>query len=892
MKLRMSMKRLIIVDISNFIFRAFYAIRPLTSPEGVPVNAVYGVLSMLLKLINNHTPTHLFLARDTKEETFRKKLYQEYKANRPEPPEDLIPQFSLIEKLVDNLGLPSLAMPGYEADDIIGSVVVQWQNDFDEVLIATGDKDIMQFVGGNTKILDTMKDKLYGRDEVFEKMGVWPEQIVDYLSMLGDASDNIPGMRGIGAKGAAKLLAEHNTLEGCIEASDNFTNKRVKNAFENHVEDGVLSKKLIEIVTNLDLKTSPDKVTYSPTIDENLINFLQGLGFKNIINKVEALKKLSPGTSVTKVEQNLDWESVENEKSFKSLLKEIKKEKKIFCFSYFDKSDLVHIRSLNLVLKVGEKYFGTSGLDFKGMTKKQIAEIYTEIWSDPSKLVISDNIKAQMKLATLYEVEAKAQFFDLSQAFYVIDADNSNRLERIIELHTGQEFVAAGKKEMEETEGDVEKMKQYCLRRIQHFESMYEEFGQKIEEHELKKAFFEIDQPLFPVLAEMEVEGVRINTAYFKELEKTFKEELTLIQEKVEKIAGDTVNLNSPKQVGVLLFEKLGLPIIKRTKTGASTDAEVLEELAARDLSDVPALLMKYRELDKLNSTYVSSLPSMVAEQTGKIHTSFNLNVAATGRLSSDHPNLQNIPVRSENGKKVRKGFIAEPGNLLAAFDYSQVELRLLAHFSQDKTMVKAFQEDKDIHAQTASEVLGVELASVTSNQRSMAKAVNFGLMYGQSSFGLAKTLKISRKEAKDYITKYFERFHTVKSYLDSLKDLAEEKGYSETLYGRKRFLPNIRSSNRTIKAMAERVAVNSPIQGTAADIIKLSMLNISQQMKMHKMKSRMLLQVHDELIFDVPEEELDQLTDLVIWEMENVSELSVPLKVDFGVGVNWYDIK
>ena len=414
----------------------------------------------------------------------------------------------------------------------------------------------------------------------------------------------------------------------------------------------------------------------------------------------------------------------------------------------------------------------------------------------------------------------------------------------------------------------------------------------ELQEKELEKLFWTLDTPVNEVLAKMEYEGIRLNKEFLKEMEEELEQKLHAIQMKVNAYSEDPINLNSPKQVGELLFTQLSFPIVKKTKTGYSTDSSVLEELASQNINEVPDLILQYRELGKILSTYVKALPELINEESGKIHTNFNQHVAQTGRLSSVNPNLQNIPIRSETGRRVRKAFIAGPGNILLAADYSQVELRLLAHFSKDPTMLKAFQEGKDIHSQTASEISGIPLDQVSSEERGKAKAVNFGLMYGQSSFGLAKALRISRKEAKDYIEKYFERFSKVKGYLDSLKEEAEKTGYSLTLYGRKRYLPDIHSNNRTVKANAERMAINSPIQGTAADIIKSAMINIDNKIKAKDLKSKMLLQVHDELIFEVPEEELGIMKEIVRDGMENVVQLDVPFSVDMGIGVNWFDLK
>ena len=495
-----------------------------------------------------------------------------------------------------------------------------------------------------------------------------------------------------------------------------------------------------------------------------------------------------------------------------------------------------------------------------------------------SKTIVSENIKREYLYSLVKELPFKAQFFDVSMAHFNINAGTRHDVDTISKEFLGLDLSS------DEKIANAERAK--ALFDLKHY------FEKKLEELELTKIYQDIDLKIIPVLARMEQAGITLNPNYLIELERELETEIKKIEEKIFEIAGDKINLNSPKQVGTLLFEKLQLPVIKKTKTGYSTDAEVLEELDGMNVSEVPGLMLTHREYGKILSTYVKALPELINKKTKRIHTTYNLTVAQTGRLSSINPNLQNIPVRSEMGQRVRKAFIAKPGLVLLSADYSQVELRLLAHFSEDPTMLKSFQDNLDIHAQTASEVLGIPLSQVKPNDRSMAKTVNFGLMYGQSSFGLAQTLKISRTEAKNYIDKYFARFNSIKKFLDTLKDSAEQTGYAITYHGRKRLLPDIYSQNRTIKAQAERMAINSPIQGTAADIIKIAMISIDHKIRELNLKSKMLLQVHDELIFEVYEEELDQMKALVKTEMDNVVNLKVPLSVSMGIGINWYDLK
>ena len=871
----MTKKRLIIVDVSNFIFRAFFAIRPLNAPNGTPVNAVYGVFTMLLKLLADHKPTHLFLARDTKGGSFRNELYHEYKANRSEPPEDLIPQFALIDQLISRMNLPTFSHQNFEADDIIGSACVQWNTEFDEIFIASGDKDLMQFVGGNTKLLDTMKDKLYSPNDVQEKMGVRPDQIVDYLSIVGDSSDNIPGMKGIGAVGAANLLKEYGTLDNIIANKDKLKGKKVIEAFTNHLEDAILSKKLVQIVTDIDLGHTPNEtaVNFYPT--NELSEFLKELGFKSALTKLQDIR--FQFHMARESDKNLEKEepiALESslfqspEKSTINIIRatELPPFSKIALLPIYSEEDIFARSIVKVFCSIG------------GNEVYLLDHLPTEVFKNQDIEIISENIKREMVHALIHKIEFHAKTFDIGLAHYNINTSTRHDIDTLMKSYLEQELSSE-----EETAN---------AQRAQGLFILAEKFKKKLEELQLTKVYEDIDLAVTPVLAEMEQAGILLNPNYLMELEYDLQKAIDDIEKKIFEIAGNEINLNSPKQVGALLFEKLQLPIIKKTKTGYSTDAEVLEELDAMDLSPIPGLMLSHREYGKILSTYVKALPHMINPLTKRIHTNFNQTVAQTGRLSSTNPNLQNIPIKSEMGERVRKAFIAKPGRVLLSADYSQVELRLLAHFSSDPTMLKSFQDNIDIHAQTASEVLNIPLQQVTSRDRSMAKAVNFGLMYGQSSFGLAAALKISRSDAKNYIDKYFAHFSSIKKFLDSLKDKTEQTGYAETYYGRKRFLPDIYSQNRTIKAQAERMAINSPIQGTAADILKLAMIYIDLELKNKKLKSKMLLQVHDELIFEVEEEEINIMKELVSRHMESVIDLKIPLKVEMGVGVNWYDLK
>ncbi len=892
------MKKLIVVDVSNFIFRAFFAIRPLTSPEGVPVNAVYGVLTMFLKLLSQYRPTHILMARDTAGGSFRNEMYDQYKANRTEPPEDLIPQFALIKELIEKMELPYSEDDNYEADDIIGSAVTQWKQDFDEILIASGDKDLMQFVGDNVKMLDTMKDKIYDRNGVFEKMGVYPEQIVDYLSMVGDSSDNIPGMKGIGAKGAAKLLAEHGTLDKCIEVKDEFTGKKLTTAFSEYLEDGLLSRKLIEIVQDVDLKKKAEETQISFYPSDELIAFLEGLGFKSAINKLMDLRKAEfdaqGGESSLPVGVlTFEHKVVNSDKDFSDLLEMIDSVEALAFHTEYSSGDIFRreIASCSLSIDGESSYFIPFG-EISKLSDKHLKKLLKKVWGEKDLEVVSEHWKRDFFFAGHNEFEVLCKPFDTTQVHYILDPGSRHDVVSVAKEYFDYTLEQRPKKDLYLNEMDLESKSKFCGERAAISFRLATQFKTELKEKSLSSLYEELDCPMISILSKMERAGVSVDKKVLKKMENELEEAIGNIQAEIFEHTQEEVNLNSPKQVGELLFTKLELPVIKKTKTGYSTDSSVLETLDAKGISPVPGLILQYRELGKLLSTYVKTLPELVHDEDKRLHTHFNQHVAATGRLSSNNPNLQNIPIRTELGRKVRKAFVAKKGCKLIGADYSQVELRLLAHFSEDPTMVNAFKNGEDIHRQTASEIMGVPLKDVTSEERSKAKAVNFGLMYGQSSFGLAGQLKISRKEAKEYITNYFEKFSSVKGYLDGLKEKAEETGYAITLFGRKRFLPDIKSKNRTVKSMAERVAINSPIQGTAADIIKLAMIRVDKELREQNLKTKLLLQVHDELILEAPEDEVDKVKEIVKKGMEGAVSLSVPLTVDIGVGDDWYELK
>jgi len=839
------MKKLVIVDISSFIFRAFFAVRSLHAADGTPVNSVYGVLSMLLKLMEKYGRTHIVLAQDRKGPSFRKEIYEDYKANRGAPPEDLIPQFELLDKLFELMDIPRIGREGFEADDIIGSLVTQYRDDFDQIDIISGDKDLMQFIDDKVFMVDSMKNKSYGVNEVFEKMGVNPSQMVDYLSLVGDASDNIPGVKGIGAKGAAKLLAEYKNLETCLDNAEEIKNKRVREGLLNYKDDALLSKKLVQIITDIDLNTSVDELDFDFNPSDDLYSFLEELNFKALIKKIKQFEEIEAKLeSSNEVQVKVDWVSIKNLDDLNLIKKE-----SVFCYPIFREDQVISFYLHQ------EKFYQVH--IHMGLSEKDL--LNTLHHYD----LVGFNLKSLWRRFFHYGLELPGSFFDLSLASFLAQPD----------WKMSEDYLYSAVLDIDLPQIDSDLLTSQdayyfkCLEKMPEFKSVIEK---KLEEVDQRKLYDDLEAPVSVILANMENQGISLDLGIYLKIEIKLAKELEEIQNKINELGGEGINLRSPKQVGQLLFEKLELPVIKKTKTGYSTNVDVLEKLKKMEVSDIPGLLLDYREIDKLLSTYVRALPEFINIDTKRIHPNFNQVKAATGRLSCDQPNLQNIPIKTERGRLLRSGFCAKEGHTFLAADYSQIELRILAHFSEDPTMMKAFNENVDIHSQTASEVFGVPLNEVSRSQRSSAKAINFGLMFGQGAFGLSQQLEISRKEASDYIKFYFERFSKVKAYLDTLKDDCIEKGFSETLMGRKRYISSIKSSNHQERASGERLAINSPIQGSAADLIKQAMIQVNDSLQRNDLKSKILLQIHDELILEVPLEEEARVSEILKEEMES----------------------
>lgn len=858
-------KQIYVVDVSSMFFRAFYAIRPLTSSKGVPVNAVYGFISMIIKLMKDKKPDHLVFCYDRKEPSFRKDLYVEYKANRTEMPEDMQVQMPYLKQIASLLGICDLEVPSYEADDLIGTIACMAQKEDYEVFIVSGDKDFCQLVNKNVFLYDTMKEVVFDEELVKAKHGVHPLQFIDYLALTGDSSDNIPGVAGIGPKGAQKLIEQFGTLEAIYENIDQVSSASIKEKLLKSKENAILSKRLVTIVCDAPVNVTLEDFTLKPFKVDELRAFLQDLNFKtlekNLIGdgqssfaksapttdaKSTVSSQTSPSASpVDTVVASFGEVSVTvNEWNENDIQKRLSQNEPCFIFAAEEQ------------IAIGfqtELYFAPLA-----DCKLNFANI---VWSgfDLKKVWTHLNVDLEQSL----EVN-----WDLMLGSYVLRAADSSDPEKLADVFLQKEL------DLDSFESLAEKLKNL----YQTFLELNQKVQEELQSKELMIIYEKLERPLIPILYVMERKGIQLDLTYLKNFSEELATELVGQEKKIHEISGEDFNIASPKQLGVVLFEKMGLEATKKTKTGYSTDNDVLEGLD----HPIGQEIIHYREVAKLKSTYVDALPQL-ADSSSRVHTHFNQALTTTGRLSSTNPNLQNIPIKTEKGQRVRKAFVASAGRRLLSVDYSQIELRVLAHISEDKGLIKAFQDDLDIHMATAAEVFSVALNEVTKDQRRIAKAVNFGIAYGQGVFGLADTLGISRKESSEIIARYFSKFGGIKDYIEKTVKMAHEQKYVETLFGRRRYIPELDNKNVMMKKFGERAAINAPIQGTASDLVKMAMIELCADLKVD-----MLLQVHDELIFEGTEEQIQAQLPWIVKTMENVVKLKVPLKVNYSIGDNW----
>lgn len=870
------MERLLILDSNSLLNRAFYAIPPLTNSEGIHTNAVYGFTNMLFKMKEEIKPDYIVAAFDRKAPTFRHKEYEDYKAGRKKMPPELGEQFPLVKEVLNLLAVNIYEIDGFEADDIIGTLAQFAEKNGIEVFIVTGDRDALQLASDNIKVVITKKGvtetAVYNKEAFIEEFGVTPTQYIDVKGLMGDKSDNIPGVPGVGEKTAFKLISTYGSMEGVLSHIDEISGKKLKENLETYSEQAIFSKKLATIMTEVPIEFDLEDIKSQENYNkEELKKLFFKLGMKSLLAKLPG-DDLEGEEEVAKIEIN----EVTTIEGFKEVLS-VKEGIAFISYSTCNANLYSKIELDKLYINYGDK---VSLIDFKliNMENSNEAINLLKAFMEDEKIekVIQDG-KNLITILTKHNIEVKKFIFDTVVAAYLIDSAKSNYpLEVLI-----NEYL------MKEVKGEGDEL---ICNAMASMKELYEYLKDRIDKEGMDELYYEVEHPLISILSSMEAMGFNVNREKLDELAVKFKEEISRTEKEIYELCEEEFNISSPKQLGKILFEKLDLPVIKKTKTGYSTNAEVLEKLM--DKHPVVEKIIYYRQITKLNSTYVEGLKNVIDED-GAIHSSFNQTVTTTGRLSSTEPNLQNIPVKYEMGREIRKVFIPqESTDVLLSCDYSQIELRVLAHMSDDKNMIDAFNHHSDIHTKTASEVFKVPVEEVTPLMRSRAKAVNFGIVYGISDFSLSQDLKITRKEAAEYMEIYFDRYPKIKGYLESVKEEAKEKGYVLTVLNRRRFIPEIKSSNKIVKALGERLAMNAPIQGSAADIIKLAMVKVYNRIKKENLESQMILQVHDELILNVKENELEIVKALVKEEMENVLKMSVTLEVDTNIGNTWYDAK
>jgi len=880
-------KRLFLIDGNSFCYRAFYAIRSLITSKGQPTNAVYGVVTMINKIIKDVKPDLLAIAFDRKEPTFRHKKYEKYKIHRKPMPEELIGQLPLIKEVLKAYRIPMFELAGYEADDLLATIAKKAEKEHIETFIVTGDKDALQLVGPNIKVYSTQKDGIvYDEEAVKVKYGISPSQVTDLMAIMGDSSDNIPGVPGIGEKGARELIAEFEDLETLLKNLDKLKSQAKRKLIEDNIESARLSKELATVDINVPIKVNFAECALKSPDKNKLMEIFKELEFNRL------LKEFVPSDGLKS-----KYMLIDTKKKLNDSIAEIR-EKKEFVFDFeTTNSDpmLAEPVGISFSWEKGKACYVPFNLNDE-LKAEVVLEKMRPIFEDANIKKIGQNIKYDYIVLKNAGVESKGIYFDTMIASYLINPSKPNHnlgdisIEYLNHKMTPiEELIGKGKNAITMDKVEIEKVMKYSCEDSDVTFRVKEILEKILEEKGLSELFFNIEMPLCKVLSDVEISGVTIDKKYLKQISDEMGKKLDKYEKKIFEVAGEEFNINSPKQLQHVLFEKLKMPIIKKTKTGASTDEEVLKVLAEK--YPLPREILKYRGFAKLKSTYVDALPKLVNPKTGKIHTSFNQAVTATGRLSSSKPNLQNIPIKTEDGKKIRRAFVpVDKGDVLLSADYSQIELRILAHLSGDENLIKAFKEGRDIHSFTASLIYGVEEKEVTIEMRNSAKTVNFGIIYGMSPFGLSKDLGIPVEEAKEFIDNYFQRYPDVKAYLEDKVREAGKKKYVTTIMQRRRYVPEITSDNMRIRNFAERTAINAPIQGSAADIIKMAMIKIHK--KLHEMKSRMILQVHDELVFEVRPDELEEVTSLVKDEMEQVVKLKVPVSVNLKTGKNWLDMK
>ena len=891
---------LLLVDGSSYLYRAFHGLPPLTNHEGTPTGAVYGVVRMVRKLIEEELPQNVAVIFDAKGKTFRHKMYKDYKANRPPMPDDLQVQIAPLHQLIEALGIPLLSVPDVEADDVIGTLAKAAAAEKYRVLISTGDKDMAQLVDERISLINTMNDVRMDESVVEEKFGVLPNQIIDYLALMGDKVDNIPGVPGVGPKTAVKWLQQFETMQGVIEHADEIKGK-IGEKLRAALDQLPMSYQLATIKNDVTLEFAINDLQIGSRDNATLKSIYTELNFNTWLNEVSDEKSSDKQSSHVVVTDETNYELILTHQQLTAWIKKIKAAE---LFAFDTETDSLDYMEANLVgmsfsVQAGEAAYLPIAHDYEEAPRQLslafILNQLTDILQNPDIAKVGHNLKYDQSVLARYNIQLAGIKHDTMLESYIVNSTGSRHdLDTLCELHLGhknikfEEVAGKGAKQITFNKVSLDVALDYAAEdadmslRLHHF--FWPQLSKLDKQTELYR---ETEIPMVSVLSRLERNGVLIDA----KLLSVQNEELSIKIDQLEKqaydVVGEEFNLDSPKQLQKILFEQLALPVIRKTPKGQPSTAEdVLQELASD--YEFPELILEYRSLKKLQTTYVDKLPQQICQETGRVHTSYHQAVASTGRLSSTDPNLQNIPIRTEEGRRVRQAFIPGKKKVLLAADYSQIELRIMAHLSKDKKLVSAFEEEKDVHSATAAEVFSVKLDAVTKEQRRAAKAVNFGLIYGMSAFGLGKQLGVHRGEAQKYIDLYFERYPGVKTYMDETRELAHEQGFVETIFGRRLYLPEINSRNAQRRQYAERTAINAPMQGSAADIIKRAMISIDAWINQPKNSASMIMQVHDELVFEIDQRVIDDAKQNIVSRMVAAADLSVPLVVDANTGSNW----
>jgi len=873
------MERLLILDGNSLMNRAFYAIPALNNSEGLNTNAIYGFINMLFKMREELKPNYIVTTFDKKAPTFRHKDYKDYKAGRKKMPPELSEQFPVVKELLEKLAINIFEIEGFEADDLIGTLASFSRNQGIEVYIVTGDKDALQLAEDNVKIVINKKGmtekEIYDKDRMLMDYGVTPKQFIDVKGLMGDSSDNIPGVPGIGEKTALKLIKEYGSIENVLMNIDNLSGKKIKENLKEYREQAVFSKKLATIVTDVPIEIDLEDIKSKEKFDvEAVRKMFVKLEFKSLMNKIPVSSKEDGQESLEDIK--VEYKLIDTIEKLKEAANSIKD---ILYILFENEDEQIYSKSSikKIYLNTGDRNYIIDYAEIFNSDSEELIGVLKKIFEDENIEKVIHDSKIPYTILAKINVSLKGLIFDTKIAAYLIDpAQSEYGLNGLIRDNLNIDI---------KDEDELLRVKE-----IQYLKPIYEDLSEKIKLLNMEELFYNVEKPLIEVLSSMEARGFKIYKLKLNELGEKFSEKIQETKEEIYSLSGEEFNISSPKQLGKILFEKLDLPVIKKTKTGYSTNAEVLEKL--RDKHPIIDNITYYRQLTKLYSTYVEGLKTVI-DSDDRIHSSFNQTVTTTGRLSSTEPNLQNIPIKHEMGREIRKVFIPDDSEcVILSGDYSQIELRVLAHIANDENLINAFKHHSDIHTKTASEVFNVPIDQVTPLMRSNAKAVNFGIVYGIGDFSLAQDLKIPKSKAKEYIDTYFERYPNVKKYLEDIVIKAKEDLYVTTILNRRRYIPEIKARNKMVASFGERLAMNTPIQGSAADIIKLAMVKVYNKLKEENLKSTIILQVHDELILNVYKDEIEVVKKLVKEEMENAIELKVPLEVDINIGETWYEAK